>query len=166
MTDSAARALKNAYALLKTSTPIDGFDCGKICSAICCSGSENDGMFLFPYEEELIKGDNFTVCDAPCNYDAKAVKCTGICSRNNRPLACRMFPLFPVIYEGRIKVVVDPRASICPLACDDIKISRIFIRNVRRAGRYLAQDPDINKYLLEMSDEIINLMIFKQRLEK
>lgn len=47
--------LEKALDELEAVTPLKPFNCGRLCSARCCSGDENDGMGLFPGEEELLK---------------------------------------------------------------------------------------------------------------
>ena len=50
-----------------------------------------DGMLLFPGEAEMYRGEEgFTLVDSP---HGTILVCEGRCSRANRPLACRMFPL-------------------------------------------------------------------------
>ena len=106
--------IKTCYSLLRNVTPLT-FDCGKICQGKCCKGDDKTGMLLFPGEEKLIdpdmsvykneNGDSFAICD-------------GTCDRNRRPLACRIYPLFPVINnqngEDLIEAEFDVRAD-CPL---------------------------------------------------
>ena len=170
LTDSALKALKNAYAVLKNSTPLESADCGEICGALCCSGSDNDCMFLLPYEDEFVKANGFTTRDTEGNFGFGAVMCGGECGRSARPLACRFFPLFPALSfeNGRLKVkaIVDPRASICPLTLENVEISRSFKRAVRKAGLYLARDDEIRDYLLKMTAELLEIAELKKRLEK
>ena len=46
--------IKKAYELLDRVTPLT-YDCGKLCGGRCCKGDGNTGMWLFPYEEEILK---------------------------------------------------------------------------------------------------------------
>ena len=99
--------IKTCYSVLRSVTPLT-VDCGKICNGKCCKGDNKTGMLLFPGEENLIdpdmkvykneKGDSFAVCD-------------GTCDRNRRPLACRIYPLFPVIKKKPGMMQASPRAS-------------------------------------------------------
>lgn len=149
-------------------TPLGRTDCGKLCGGKCCKGGENDGMWLFPGEEELLEGKGFEIKKCEANSNGFALVCNGSCNRKHRPLACRFFPLFPVIIEEdgieSVKVIADPRAGLCPLADDEFRQSPRFVRAVRRAGKILAQDKAIHDYLRELSDELVEIMIFKERM--
>ena len=157
--------IKSCYSLLRNVTPLE-FDCGKICKGKCCGGDEKTGMLLFPGEENLIdpeieiikneKGDSFAVCN-------------GSCDRNKRPLACRIYPLFPVIKSDvageYTEVVFDPRAD-CPLTCGEYKITRRFSKSVRRVGRYLLLNDETQKFYRGLSDEIQEYIVLKKFLGK
>ena len=146
--------IKTCYSLLYNITPLYT-DCGKICQNKCCKGDEKTGMLLFPGEEKLIdpnmtvykneKGDSFAVCD-------------GTCDRNKRPLACRIFPLFPVIKnengEEYIETEYDIRAVVCPLISGDYAISRIFTKKVKRVGKYLLLNEETAEFYRRLSEEI------------
>ena len=170
MTHSTEKALKNAYAVLRYETPLKNKDCGGICGALCCSGSGNDCMFLLPHEDELVKQSNFTICDTDGNYGYPALICEGTCIRSTRPLACRFFPLFPAITgkDGaeRVTVIVDPRASVCPLTLENAVIDRSFGRAVRKAGLYLSRDDEIRAYLKKMTAELFEITELKNKLIK
>lgn len=145
--------IESCYSLLRKVTPLQ-IDCGKICKGKCCKGDGKTGMLLFPGEEKLIdpritimkneKGDSVAVCD-------------GTCDRNKRPLACRIYPLFPLINkdEGNeyIEAVFDRRAD-CPLVDGEYEITRCFSKAVKRAGKYLLLNSETEKYYRELSDEI------------
>lgn len=137
------------YAMLDDLTPLSA-DCGGVCGAACCRNCSPEGkasgMLLIPGERELLdelitEQDGFSF--RPAGKDTLLV-CGGHCRREFRPLACRLFPLFPYISdEGRIKAVYDPRAwRVCPLVkeCRRVPLQRPFVRAVRRVGRLLAQD--------------------------
>ncbi len=157
--------IKSCYSLLRNVTPLE-FDCGKICKGKCCGGDEKTGMLLFPGEENLIdpeieiikneKGDSFAVCN-------------GSCDRNKRPLACRIYPLFPVIKSDEAgeytEVVFDPRAD-CPLTSGEYKITRRFSKSVRRVGRYLLLNDETQKFYRGLSDEIQEYIVLKNFLKK
>ncbi len=154
--------LVRAMEVLERITPLKNKNCGKLCGAHCCKGSENDGMGLFPGEKELIKDEQgFTVVDSDGNFGQPVLVCNGECDRKKRPLACRFFPLFPLTVEhnGEIKVipVPDPRAAICPLLSRGYGVSKQFYRSVRVAGKYLIRDEECKEYLLNLSSEIMEI---------
>ena len=115
-------------------------------------------MRLFPGEEALMTGDGFSVVPAD---GGMLLICGGTCDRADRPLSCRIFPLFPYVDSaGRVRAVYDPRAwRLCPLAreCDRVPLRRDFVRAVRRAGRILMSDPACAAFLREQSAEIEEL---------
>lgn len=159
----ALRTLSQARALLEAETPLKT-NCGKLCGAACCQPEEDgeNGMLLFPYEEKLyrqpIPGFPFHLRE-----DDTLVKggwrlvCQGICPREARPLACRLFPLrIQIVYEGqgentRGRAQVDPRAwALCPLPREGkgqalSAFSPGFVQAVEAAGDLLLQ----NVYMLE-----------------
>lgn len=145
--------IKTCYSLLRNVTPLD-FDCGKICNGKCCSGDDKTGMLLFPGEENLID-ENMEIIEKD-NGDKVAV-CNGMCDRNKRPLACRIYPLFPVIEaeDGNeyIKTEFDRRAD-CPLVAGDYNITRRFDKAVKRVGKYLLLNPETAEYYRSLSEEI------------
>lgn len=105
-------------------------DCGKLCDKKCCTGSENDGMLLFPGEELLferldenwyhIKDSNITLSDG---YKVKLLVCEGECSRMNRPLSCRIFPLMPYLNDsGRVEFRLDLGGfGVCPIVYESME---------------------------------------------
>lgn len=140
---------RRVYALFDGVTPLRA-DCGAVCGKACCRGDQNTGMRLFPHEETPLRvteneGRRFAVCD-------------GVCDRKTRPLACRIFPFFPVPDgDGRIRAVPDPRAkAVCPLArqAENVAFRRTFLRRVEKAGRLLAKDGACRAFLEEISAEI------------
>ncbi len=158
------KALREAYALLEKATPLGNNDCGSICGAACCTDSSGDSMELFPHEKEFFTGlDGFEVVEA----EVPLLKCSGRCERNERPLACRIFPLFPLVIEKdgeeKISVIYDPRAaSACPLCRDKSRLDRRFVMAVRRAGKYLLRDEASAEHLRRTSEylkELIELEI-------
>lgn len=153
-----SKPLERARALLEEVTPL-ATDCGQVCSGRCCRPSADGvGMFLFPTEEELVAEGEFTL--TPTDHGT-LLTCNGTCNRALRPLACRIFPLFPyVTMEGRVKAVYDPRAyRVCPLVreCAHVPLSREFVRAVRRAGRILMEDSACAEFLRQGSREIDEL---------
>ena len=150
--------LERAYALLEELTPLTT-DCGAVCDGRCCRESaESEGMLLFPGEETLLADAGFTIRPAAGGY---LLTCGGTCDRSRRPLACRIFPLFPyVTQEGRMRAVYDPRGyRMCPLVreCAHVPLDRTFVRAVRRVGRVLMEDPACAEFLRQNSREIDEL---------
>lgn len=150
--------LQEAWALLETVTPLRA-DCGRVCDSRCCRPcGDAIGMRLFPGEERLLpeRGYTLTATSAGLLY-----ACDGTCDRVYRPLACRIFPLFPYLTEeGRIQAVYDPRAyRVCPIVqlCGRVELDREFVRAVRRAGRILMGDTACRTFLEVNSREIREL---------
>ena len=169
MKNNFKSGLQKALDELENITPLKPFNCGKLCSARCCSGDENDGMGLFPGEKELFESSmDFEINDSEGNFGEPVVVCCGGCDRRKRPLACRIFPLFPLAVERENEIVIvpvpDPRAGMCPLLRCPEKIDRRFYRAVRRAGEYLMRDEDTRKYLLELSGEITDIAELAEKL--
>ncbi len=151
-------AVAEARALLRSVTPLET-DCGRVCNRRCCAPPDRDspwGMRLFPGEvqmdEETLSESGFSI------YSGNLAVCSGRCRREQRPLSCRLFPLFPYLtVGGRIRAVYDPRAyRICPLVrqASRVPLRREFVRLVRRAGRILAGDGDCRAFLESQSREI------------
>ena len=155
MKNNFKSGLQKALDELENITPLKPFNCGKLCSARCCSGGDNDSM-------------DFEINDSEGNFGEPVVVCRGGCDRRKRPLACRIFPLFPLAVERENEIVIvpvpDPRAGMCPLLRCPEKIDRRFYRAVRRAGEYLMRDEDTRKYLLELSSEITDIAELAERL--
>lgn len=128
-------------------------------------------MWLFPGEAALytaLSDSHITVEHADGNYDYDFLRCThdgGGCDRDTRPLACRIFPYFPMAVRnartGRIsiRVAVDPRAArVCPLLHEGSPaMSPRFKLAVRRAGRLLLRDRETRSYLIATSDFLTEL---------
>lgn len=149
------------YRLFDTNTPL-AVDCGKLCASACCGGDDS-GMFLFPGEKEVYKllnpaGMRIEYSDLTYNYNGKQCKtpilfCDGDCDRYVRPLACRIFPLTPVLGEdGKIEIITDPRAkSICPLAktlyLDEYDEN--FIKSVKKAFILLMKNKQVRAFMVE-----------------
>lgn len=149
-------ALERAWQVMEGVTPLTA-DCGTVCSARCCVGDDvSSGMRLFPGEERLVAEGEYTLT---ATVDGGLLlTCGGRCNRALRPLACRLFPLFPYVEKcGRVRAVYDPRAwRVCPLVreCAHVPLSRDFVRAVRRAGRILMEDAACAAFLREESREI------------
>lgn len=85
-----------AYELLDRNTPLKT-DCGRLCGSLCCKGDSKTGMWLFPGEEFFFEElSGFTVLNCDGNFGYKEVVCKGVCDRKTRPLACRLYPFFPL----------------------------------------------------------------------
>ncbi len=154
--------LKAVYALTEKAVPMR-FDCGKLCSALCCkesiTGSESDGgMSLLPGEQELLSEcDGFEIKNAS---DGNILICKGTCDRKHRPFMCRIFPYYAHISKDEnakehISLMPDPRAlRLCPLVSGKNRKRRTtvyFRRNMTRAVRLLLSDDKIQEELLKTS---------------
>ncbi len=160
--------LLRARRILSGVTPTPD-DCGSLCGAACCRGG--DGMWLFPGEAALyaaLPDPHIAVEHADGNDEYDFLRCThdgGGCDRDARPLACRIFPYFPMAVRnartGRlsIRVVADPRAArVCPLLREGFPaMSPRFRLAVRRAGRLLLHDRETREYLIATSDFLMEL---------
>lgn len=160
--------LKKAYDCLSHETPLGFYDCGRLCDGLCCRG-DCKGMWLYPDEEELFAGkEGFEVCETEGNYGYPMVICSGECNRDERPLACRIFPLFPLVIEegGEIKVRVirDPRAGMCPIIRSSKRVTPSFIRSVRMAARYVIRDEKNLEYMKAVSLELLEIIELNERL--
>ncbi len=146
---AAAREKLNQATPLKT-------DCGRVCGARCCRPLEGEetGMLLFPGEAEAYAGKPGWKVRKTARGDL--VICPGTCSRAERPLSCRLFPLLPVIGDdGGIRVVTDLRAkAVCPLARQGKSaMDPAFIGAVREAGELLAENDEQAMFLDLLADE-------------
>ena len=78
--------------------------------------------------------------------------CGGVCDRALRPLACRMFPLTPVlsVRDGRerLSVRTDPRAfAVCPLCEGGVRgMDAAFAQAVLQSARILNECPEHQAY--------------------
>lgn len=145
--------LDDCYSLLEKETPLK-FDCGILCNSQCCKGDDKTGMLLFPGEADLLKGE-YEIIETD---GRKYAVCDGSCNRRLRPLACRIYPLFPLVEKDengiyKIEVIKDPRAR-CPITAFDAEFKRSFIRKVKLCGEFLLTDSETADFLTELSDEI------------
>lgn len=156
--------ISRAYELLDRATPLVS-DCGRLCGGSCCKGDGVTGMFLFPGEEEIIKDiDGFEIldCDGNCGY--KMVVCSGTCDRRTRPLACRIYPYFPMITADGFDVRADIRGiGSCPLLYKNIKIDYAFIRQIRITARLLSRDEEIKNYIIDINSMLDEIEDFARR---
>lgn len=84
------------------------------------------------------------------------ILCPGVCSREERPLSCRLFPLLPLIGDdGKIRVIPDQRAKpVCPLARQGKEaLDPAFIEAVREAGELLAEHEEQAVFLDMLEEE-------------
>ena len=151
-----------ARALLEQLTPLKT-DCGRLCEGACCRGDDATGMLLFPGEDALFEGCTFgKVIDAEFSLGGQTARlfvCGGSCDRANRPLACRLFPLFLKFKEdGSTKLRMDVRAkAVCPLTDYGIKsLDPEFKQAVRKAYDSLLEDETCAAYLKAL-DEAFSL---------
>ncbi len=164
------RQLKEAYKILFHKTPLGEVNCGEICGALCCKG-DCKGMWLYPSEDKLFaEKQGFEVKNTEANHGYPMLLCSGECRRGERPLACRFFPLFPLVTEsgGRVKISVirDPRAGECPLSDERVRLSAPFERAVKRAARVLVHDRETLEYMKNVSSELIEITELRDRLGK
>lgn len=164
------QAYEEAYCLLENCTPLR-FNCGKLCNAICCQSQHGeDGMFLFPFEEERYKNQTqFKIIDSNWTLSngriIKLLVCKGQCKRNMRPLACRIFPLAPLLTNNdmlRIKMDIRGR-RVCPLCQEGItSVQPVFRQTVRRAITPLLKFDEVKLFIKEltaMNEEIERFFI-------
>ena len=149
-------AVLSARALLSGLTPLKA-DCGRLCGGACCQGDEATGMLLFPGEEALYAHCAFArVLPAGFSLGGQGVSllvCQGRCERENRPLACRLFPLFLRFREdGSTRVVMDRRArALCPLTGYGLSaLDSAFLDAARTAYDLLLADPACAAYLRDL----------------
>ena len=146
--------LKKAREILAEVTPLKG-DCGRVCGARCCRPLETEetGMLLFPGEAEMYRGKpGWTLRETAAGTLAV---CPGTCERSERPLACRVYPLLPVIREGRVKAAADQRArAFCPLLRQGIRgMDPAFTEAVREVGKLLAEDAAQREFMEKLTAE-------------
>ena len=158
-------ALFLAREKLNSVTPLKR-DCGRVCGSRCCDSMEGEetGMLLFPGEDALYRSlEGWKILQAPAG---PMVICPGRCDREDRPLACRLFPLLLVIRDGAVKAAMDQRAyAVCPLARQGIRgLDPEFAEAVREAGKILAEDGDQRRFLEMLTEEQDELKQLRDRL--
>ena len=170
-------AIEKARKYLEKITPLKS-DCGLLCGSLCCKkndkddsdNSDNFGMWLFPFEDELYKNNsNFKVIKADgnssypfllCGYSGKE---NNFCKREERPLFCRFFPYFPIIKNRRIKIIIHPTAlKMCPAISSKLKITSQFSRAVKKAVYLMLSqnDEEITQYLVETGEYLKSMAEF------
>lgn len=153
---SSLHSVLAARELLRELTPLKT-DCGRLCGGACCEGDEATGMLLFPGEEALYDSCSFArVIPADFALGGTGVRllvCEGRCERDNRPLACRLFPLFLTFKEdGTTKMRLDRRAkAVCPLTDYGIRsLDPEFKQAARKAYDLLLEDKACATYLRDL----------------
>lgn len=158
--------LKKALRYLEKRTPLR-IDCGGLCGSCCCKGDAQTGMLLFAGEEERYRNRvGFQVIE---RESMSLLVCGGNCERSLRPLSCRFYPLFPLLYEadGReyIKAIFDPRAlTDCPLLSERHHLDKRFCRAVERCGKLLAHNKKQAARLREISDLLLEIIQLNEML--
>lgn len=143
-----------AREILGDLTPLTT-DCGALCSAACCKPDEDGqgGVHLFPGEEPLMNEARWGRIEQ--DGFAPMLVCEGMCARDLRPFACRIFPLTPYKNdEGKWTVRMDARArAMCPLVRSGPKgLNPDFVKAVRKAIRTIAADPEGEAFLERWSE--------------
>ncbi len=156
--------IKKAYEMLERTTPL-ARDCGRLCSAACCKGDKNTGMWLFPYEEEILTDiSDFEIKDCEANFGYKMIVCHGSCDRKTRPLACRLYPYFPMITENGFDARADIRGiTSCPVLYNNIKTDYAFIRQIRKIARLFSRDEELKNYLENVNATLDDIAFFAER---
>ena len=132
---SRMNAVLAARELLKDLTPLKT-DCGRLCQGACFARVVPTGFSLGGTPAQLL------VCD-------------GRCDRKNRPLACRLFPLFLKFREDQTPVLrMDARArAVCPLTDYGMKaLDPEFKQAARRAYDLLLEDKVCAAYLRALDE--------------
>jgi len=143
--------LELARSLLLDETPLS-CDCGTLCGCACCQGDDQTGMLLFPGEESLYKDCTFgrilTTHGTIGRQKALVFVCRGTCPRDQRPLSCRLFPLFLRFKNGKPRVRLDPRAHMCPLRGYGLPgLKQSFVSRAEEVYSLLMQDEDCADFL-------------------
>ena len=98
MKNNFKSGLQKALDELENITPLKPFNCGKLCSARCCSGGDNDGMGLFPGEKELLENcKDFEINDSEGNFGEPVIVC-----RQAQKTAC-VQDISAVSARGRVR---------------------------------------------------------------
>ena len=156
--------IKKAYELLERTTPLS-YDCGRLCNGLCCKGDGETGMWLFPFEEEILRDiDGFEIKDCEANFGYKMVVCNGSCDRKTRPLACRIYPYFPMITEEGFDARADIRGIMtCPVLSEGIKTDYAFTRQVRKLARLFSRDDVLTDYINNVNAMLDEIQDFAMR---
>ncbi len=155
----AKQVYSQLYRLFDECTPLAG-DCGRACAGACCTDEGGEGMFLYPGEKQMLaEADFLSIQSSAFVVQGQMVPiaiCGGKCDRRLRPLACRIFPLFPYVKPGsRPKIIMDPRANaVCPIArnLNPSQLEPAFFRNVERTALLLSRFSASRVFLEEQSN--------------
>lgn len=148
---------KKLYTLLNAITPLL-VDCGELChGGACCKAEAGQGVYLFPGEATLFT--NVDYWGKPTTIDNQtAIVCDGNCPRDERPLFCRLFPLFPYLTEnGDLEIIFySPLAHVCPLVkLNDFSIlAEDFIETVEEVADELLAEDVSREFLWQISRAI------------
>lgn len=155
------KAIRKAYKILSGVTPLKT-DCGKLCDCECCKGDNKTGMILFPGEEKFFNNsEDFKVISDEKNNNL--LICSGECERSQRPISCRIFPLVPIISDGNLYVIDDPRAvGICPLIYDEVRLNKKFEKAVYKTGKIFLKNECISDFLYSLTDEISEILSLRK----
>lgn len=150
--------------MLERVTPLT-YDCGKLCAGKCCKGDSDTGMWLFPYEEAILRDvDVFEIKDCEGNFGYKMLVCHGECDRKTRPLACRIYPYFPMITDEGFDTRADIRGiTNCPILFNNIKTDYAFIRQVRKIARLFDRDETLKDYIKNINSLLDEIESFAER---
>ena len=155
-------ALREAREKLARVTPLSR-DCGALCGDACCLEDEEGlgGMLLFPGEEACYTKmpEGFSISDDPHLKGARLLTCQGVCNREDRPLACRIFPLMFVEKDGGIDVAMDPRAwPVCPLMPSGIRgLRQDFMDRAREAALILSGERVLRDFIKRQNEWLSHL---------
>lgn len=147
------------YRITEKVTPLP-VDCGRLCDGSCCKGDDESGMYLFPGEKVMYENlpGWAKVQKSGLVFAGEKVDfftCTGKCDRTLRPLACRIFPLFPFIdISGNLEIIMDPRGKgLCPLAgaLHTNELDKKFVDTVRYVSKLMMKNSLLYSYMFELS---------------
>ncbi len=147
---------QHLYRRLNHITPLQ-VDCGELCQKACCRPDLGHGVYLFPGEAQMFQTqadwrtlEDFNGC--------QVLNCTGDCPRRERPLFCRLFPLWPYLSaSGELSLqFYAPMACFCPLIqLKDFSIlAPDYLAEVQKIATLLVQQPACRDFLDRLAREI------------
>ena len=158
----SGESLNKLYELLEDVTPLS-WDCGMLCGAACCKGTDRDGMILFPGERELFESMSGFSIHHNERYGYDVLVCEGVCEREVRPLSCRIYPYFFYVTEEFVRVAPDVRAiRHCPLVDDKMVLSRTFLRRMRMCAEVIRMDKNLYDFIARLSAIITDFGLLTQ----
>ena len=150
------------YRFLDRVSPV-GFDCGTLCSSVCCGTPEDEqweetmGIYLLPGEDKIHdKRDSWLKWSEESTDEYKFpdswngtvyfVKCKDApcCPREKRPIQCRTYPLSPhFLDEGHLVLIwnMDEVPYSCPLIDENTELDRKFVLSTYTVWKHLVRDP-------------------------